>query len=402
MSFLGPRTARDGGGRALGPLSVRHVRWVDFDWPALLVALGLLAFGLVFLSAMSGAESELGRDRVRIESHLQKLAVALPFLALGVLVRPRFLRRNAARVYALCVLLLVAVALFGQVRNNARRWIETPIFDLQPSELAKLGLVLVLARALCRNRLRTPGEWALPLLLALVPMGLVALQPDLGTALTVVPITLGMMYLAGARASVLLSMLLLAGAGGYLGWRYEIGVRDYQAERIDTWLASLDAESLIEAKRGPAFHAYHARLSIGDGGLFGAGLGRGIANETGILPERASDSIFAVIAGEAGFVGAVALLFLYALLVVLLMRSAGELRDRFARLVVGGVALYFAAHLFIHTGVNLGLLPMTGLTLPLISTGGSSMLASCLALGLALGLAANAEPTLDEDAFRSY
>lgn len=388
------------GGR--GPLSFRHVRWEELDWHTLFVAFALLAFGLMFLNAMAIADAASEGRRISFESHLSKLAVAIPCLVIGLVVRPRWLREHASALYAGCILLLLAVPFLGDDRNNARRWIETPVFDLQPSELAKLGLILVLARVLHRNRLATPEDWFKPVALALLPMGLVALQPDLGTALSVVPITLGMLYLAGARGRYLIGAVVLALVGGFLAWKYEIGIRDYQAERIDVWVESMEPAALIEGRRGPGFHAYHARVAIGNGGLLGTGLGQGVANETSILPERESDSIFAVLAEEGGLVGAGALVALYALLIVLLMARAGTLRDRFARLVVGGVALYFAAHLFIHTGVNLGLIPMTGITLPLLSTGGSSMLATFMALGLALGLAANVEPSLDQDAYRSY
>ena len=393
---------RRGGAAARGPLSFHQLRWHDFDWHILLVALSLLVFGLLFLNAMALADGEQGREDVRIDAHLQKLLVGLPFLVLGTLTRARTLRRNAIRLYAAAVALLLAVPFIGDVRNNAQRWIETPVFDIQPSEFAKLALILVLARVLERNRLERWRDWWPPLLLAAAPMALVVLQPDLGTAMTIVPVTLGMLHLAGARTRVLVGFLVLVGLAGFTAWRLDVGFQGYQAERIETWQESFDADSLIEGRRGAAFHQYHARLAIGNGGLLGKGLGRGIANRTGILPERDSDSIFAVICEEGGLVGAGALVLLYLLLIVLLRTSAAGLRDRFARLTVGGVALYFAAHLFFHTGVNLGLLPMTGLTLPLLSTGGSSMLVTFLALGIALGLGASHEPALDRDAFRSY
>ena len=187
---------------------------------------------------------------------------------------------------------------------------------------------------------------------------------------------------------------------GGLAWRFE-WVQGYQKKRIDTWAAGLDPNTLIENKNGAAFHTYQARVAIGNGGMWGTGLGRGVANEAGHLPERESDSIFAVIAEEGGFSGALLLVGAYLVFSGLLLAAAGRTRERFSRLVVAGVALYFAAHFFLNTGVNLGLLPMTGLTLPLVSTGGSSMLASFLALGLALGISSRQEPTLDSDAFRA-
>lgn len=142
-------------------------------------------------------------------------------------------------------------------------------------------------------------------------------------------------------------------------------------------------------------------MAIGNGGWHGTGLGEGIANRAGHLPKRESDSIFAVVAEEGGLVGAAALIALYALLVALVLLAAGRVRERFARLLVGGIGLYFGAHFAIHVGVNVGLLPMTGPPLPLISTGGSSLLTTFLALGLALGAPAHWDPSLDEDAFRA-
>jgi rod shape determining protein RodA len=385
-----------------GMLSVHWVRWNDMGWHTLFVGFLLLGVGILFLGEMAAADDFHERPGLRLEGHLKKLLVAAPCLLIGILARPSWLRKHAWLLYFMAIALLVAVPIIGDERNGARRWIETPVFDLQPSEFAKLALILVLARVLHRNRLHSVGDWGKPLMLALLPMGLVVLQPDLGTAMTIVPVTLGLLYLAGARGPAVIA-LLLAGVGlGVCAWQFEFGVKDYQAERIDTWYESIDAQALIDGRKGPAYHSYHARMTIGNGHLVGRGLGNGVANRTGILPERESDSIFAVIAEETGFVGGVSVLILYGLLVVLLMLGAGELRDRFTRMVVGGVAIYFGSHVFVHAGVNLGLLPMTGLTLPLISTGGSSLLVSLMALGLAIGLSANQEPSLDGDAFKRY
>ena len=390
--------------RAFGaprPFALGSVRWSEVDWHILAVAMTLLAFGLIFLKAMADAGANVGNGEIRFEGHLRKVAVSLPAIALGFLLRPRWLKSQAYLLYAGCIVLLLLVPIIGEERNNAVRWIPTPVFDLQPSELAKIGVILALGRALSRNRLKRSDDWWPPLLLALLPMGLVATQPDLGTALTMVPVTLGMLYLAGARARVIGRFVMGVAIVGVLAFQLE-WVKSYQLDRIDTWLESYEAQNLIDGKRGSAFHLYQARLAIGNGGLSGQGLGQGIANETGYLPERDSDSIFAVIAEESGFYGSASLLLLYTVLVLLLMERASVIRDRFARIVIGGIAIYFGAHMVINVSVNLGLMPMTGLTLPLFSTGGSSLLASFLALGLALGLASHHEPSLDADAFSRY
>jgi len=383
------------------PFSLGGVRWGEVDWHILATALALLGVGLIFLSAMGGGGAALSPKDIDFGGHLKKLAVSLPAIAFGFLLRPRWLRSQAWLIYSACIGLLLLVPIIGLERNNARRWIETPAFDLQPSELAKVAVIVMLGRVLHRNRLARGRDWIAPLVVALLPMGLVALQPDLGTALTMVPVTLGMLYLAGARASIIGRFVLGVGLLGFLS--FQLGwVHGYQAERIDTWLESYEADNLIEARRGGAFHLYQARVAMGNGGVLGTGLGRGIANETGYLPERESDSIFAVMAEESGFLGAIALLSVYTLLVLLMMGRASTMRDRFSRLVVGGISIYFASHMFINVSVNLGILPMTGLTLPLFSTGGSSLLASFTALGLALGLASHQEPLLDGDSFSDY
>jgi len=377
------------------------IPWLRIDWHVLFLAGVLVATGLLFVRTMELADVRFGREGVSFGSHLKKVVVAMPFLFVGFFARPRWIRRNAWVFYVGAMALLVLVPIVGEERNNARRWIQLPLgFDIQPSELAKLGLIVALARVLYRTRMQRTADWVRVGSLALVPMVLVAAQPDLGTAITIVPISLGMAWLAGARlravAFVVLGGLTLGGLAWQLEW-----VEGYQKKRLDVWAAAFDNEALIEGRNGPAFHAYMNRVAIGNGGTYGRGLGGGVANEAGHLPERDCDSIFAVVAEEGGFVGATGLIAAYALFGTFLLLASGQVRERFARLLVGGVGLYFLSHFFINVGVNLGLLPMTGLPLPLISTGGSSLLASFLALGLALGVSARREATLDRDAFRS-
>ncbi len=388
-------------------LSVRHLRWLEVDWHILLVACALLSIGLVLIHAMDSADQLYGRDgrnTVDFARHLKTVIVALPAFAIGLFLRPRWVRRNAWLLYGASLVLLVLVFMpgIGGERNNAARWIPLPLlrFDLQPSEPAKLGVILILASVLHQSSLKHFSDWLRPGLFALIPMGLVALQPDLGTAMTLAPITLGMFYVAGVRARSLLAMI--AGVILLAVLAFQVGLlHDYQLQRVETWLGSWEPDSLIRGRNGPAFHTYHARVAIGNGGWFGKGLGQGVANEAAHLPERDCDSVFAVAAEEAGFVGTSGLIGLYALLIILVFHSASQVRERFSRLVVAGIGIYFAAHLFVNVGVNLGLVPMTGMTLPLLSTGGSSLATSFLALGLALGLASHHEPSLDKDAFHA-
>ena len=394
MSWDGQRPMR--GLRA----AILRPHWGQVDWPVFFVALLLLMIGIMFQGAMAAVDDPEVAT-APISSHLKKVAVALPVLFAGLLVRPRWLHRHAYVVYGVSLFLLLLVPLVGEVRNNARRWIELPLgFDLQPSELVKVALVVALASALYRNRLERARDWILPGVLALVPMGLVAKQPDLGTALSIAPITLGMAYLAGARARAILGLLLLGGLAFALAWELDL-IEDYQKERVDTWLETFEADALIADKQGASYQIYQARISIGHGGVLGRGLGHGIANQTGHLPERESDSVFAVVAEEAGLLGATGVLGAYLALIGLILRRAGRVRERFSRLVVGGLALVFTSHVCLHCGVMLGLLPLTGLTLPFLSTGGSALLTACAAVGLALGLGTHHERGLDSDSFRA-
>ncbi len=385
------------------PWSLSNVRWFAVDWHIFILAGILLGCGMLFLSAMDSAEDAHLRiaGGVNYAGHREKVLLTAPLILFGMLLRPAWVKRYSPLIYAGSIGLLFAVMFIGNERNNARRWIQLPKFDLQPSELAKLGLILILARLLSSNRLEKGKDWIAPLMVAGLPILLVAAQPDLGTAMTLIPITLGMLYLAGARARMLTGFILcgvLLGVGAHSAGL----VKDYQWRRVETWAASYQPDDLIAMKNGSGYHQYQARLTIGNGDLWGRGLGQGVANSAGHLPERDSDSIFAVIAEEGGFFGAALLLVMYSGLVLFLMMSASSLRDRFSRLVVGGIAISFGAHVFIHVAVNVGLLPMTGLTLPLISAGGSSLLTTFLALGLALGLSSHHQRSLDQDAFRSF
>ncbi len=390
------------GTRALdsGPKRRRGLPLERFGWHVLLLALVLLGIGMLLIRSMDQVGALYGNLDVSFEGHLLKVAVASPMLIAALFMKPSWLRRNAWTIYGIAIIALILVPIIGEERNNARRWIPTPIgFDLQPSEFAKIALIVALAKLLRRNRLRSFTDWLAPVAVALVPMLLVAAQPDLGTALTIVPITVGLFYMAGASGRVMGGLLLCGLAAGYSAYRFEL-VQDYQLRRIHTWVDTYPADELVRERNGPSFHVYMSRVSIGNGGLHGTGLGQGVATRAAHLPERESDSIFCVVAEEGGFYGVSAFVAIYVGLILLLLRLGAEIRDRFARFVVAGVGLYFAAHFFINAGVNLGLVPMTGLPLPLLSTGGSSLMATFAAVGLALGTAARHEPSLDREAFR--
>jgi rod shape determining protein RodA len=331
------------------------------------------------------------------EGHVIRLAAASIAAIFAAAYGARRWQDSAWFFYGTSLALLVLVLLVGRATNNANRWLDLAGgFKLQPSELMKLGLMLALARWFSekRNAPAKMGDLFVPGLMTAIPAGLVLLQPDLGTALTFGPVFLGMSWVAGAPWKLLKWFLLVPLAIFPFAL---FAVHDYQLERIDIWW---NQDSLTQEQKNDAgYHLWHSKLAIGSGGMNGAGWAQGPENRLDRLPERHNDFIFPVIAEEWGFVGATTFLGLYALLVLSAFSAARRYRDPFTRFVVAGVGMHFAVHLCLNVGVTLGVFPTTGLPLPMVSFGGTSMLVSGLAIGLALAVGASKAPVFSNRAF---
>ncbi len=368
----------------------------SLDWHILAAAVALMAVGLCFVWSAT-----LFMDKIAhgFSAQFSRIALSLPFLFLGFFIPLSWVKRNAFLIYAGAIVLLLGLFFFGLERNNARRWfLIGGSFTIQPSEFMKLGMILALANWLMyRRRCETFGKVFLTLLLIGGPALLILKQPDLGTALVLLPIGFSMLFVAGARIRHLiwigLCVLLLAPVG-YLF------LKPYQKERVEVWLRQ--DELTAQEKRNQGYHLYNAKISIGSGGWIGQGLGRGLQNQYDLLPERHTDFIAALMGEELGFLGLVSILLLYFLLVVLLFSLSMRLREPFSRLLVVGVAAFFMTHLFINVGVASGFLPTTGVTLPLISYGGSSTMTSFAALGLALNAGSRRQREFGEEGFEGY
>jgi rod shape determining protein RodA len=279
-------------------------------------------------------------------------------------------------LYLVNIGLLVLVDIIGRVSYGAQRAISLELFDVQPSELAKLLLVITLAKFLADHR-QEIGQlrvFLASLLQAIIPIVLVLLQPDLGTALILAAIWLGMIFLAGAP---LRHLALLAGAAIMstpLIWQY--GLQDYHRQRVLTFLDPL------RDPLGQGYNIIQSRISVGSGGWFGRGFLSGTQSQLHFLRVQYSEYIFSVLGEELGFVGALLLLLLFAVLIFRGLRIASLAQDDLGRLAAGGIAVWLICQFFINVGMNVGLLPVTGITLPFISYGGSSLVTILLALGL--------------------
>jgi rod shape determining protein RodA len=375
-------------GRGLvGPREHEGFRW-RVDWVIAGTALALSLIGaLLVWSATRPRLLDAGADPDSfLRRHLVNLAIGLVLCLVFTLVDYRALRAYAPLIYVASCLGLVAVLLIGSTINGAHSWIVLGGgFQVQPSEFAKVALVAGMAVLLAERRTQEHASRGadVPLVLALaaVPLGLVMLQPDLGTAMVFVFTVLGVLLLAGAPARWL-GGLVLAGVLVIYG-AISLGVlKDYQLERFKAFTQQ-DQDTL-----GSAYNITQARIAIGNGGLTGTGLFHGTQTTGRFVPEQQTDFVFTVAGEELGLVGAGGIILLFGLLLWRTLRLAGRSPDLFGRLVAGGVACWFAFQTFVNIGMTLGIMPITGLPLPFVSYGGSAMFANWMAIGLLLNVGA--------------
>jgi rod shape determining protein RodA len=373
-------------GRGLVGRRERESLWWRVDWviagSALL--LSLLGALLVWSATKPRLLETGGSPNAYLDRHLVNLAIGLALGVVFAMVDYRALRAYAPLIYVASCLGLIAVLLVGTTINGAHSWIVLGGgFQIQPSEFAKVSLVAGMAVLLAERRTqeRASRGTDVPLVLALaaVPLGLVMLQPDLGTAMVFVFTVLGVLLLAGAPARWL-GGLILAGVLVIYG-AISLGVlKDYQLERFKAF-TNQDQDQL-----GAAYNITQARIAIGNGGLTGTGLFHGSQTTGKFVPEQQTDFVFTVAGEELGLVGAGGIILLFGLLLWRTLRLAGRSPDLFGRLVAGGVACWFAFQTFVNIGMTLGIMPITGLPLPFVSYGGSAMFANWMAVGLLLNV----------------
>ncbi|GAA1144533.1 rod shape-determining protein RodA [Ornithinicoccus hortensis] len=353
------------------------MRFLRADWGLYVAALGLSLVGAVLV--WSATHHTVGPAlAVR---HLINTTIGLGLALVLVRTDVRWLRAAAPWVYlaGLAGLLLVLSPL-GVTVNGSRSWIHLPGgFSLQPAELSKIALVIGLAMILAegRDRQRPPRarEVLTAWVLAGIPIGLILLQPDLGTALVLGFLTIGVVAASGAARGWTVAAVAGVVAAVWAALAVPL-LEDYQVDRL---LAFLDPELDPE---GIGYQTRQVRLAIGSGGWEGAGLGEGLQTQGGFIPYQYTDFIFSVAGEELGFWGAAGLVALLGFLIVRALWVALHSEDRFGRLVAVGVASWFAFQTFQNIGMNLGVMPVTGLPLPFLSYGGSSMFACWLAIGL--------------------
>ena len=340
----------------------------------LMAALALtIALGIIVVYSASGGSSfdrAVGQGR--------NLAVALVALWIFAHIHPQLLMRLALPVYLVGLGLLVGVALFGEIRNGARRWLSLGFTTIQPSEVMKIAVPLVLAWYFHRReeglRLR---DFAIAAILLAIPVGLIVRQPDLGTALLVFASGFFVIFLAGLSWKILVAMVVAGAASLPFLWSM---LHDYQRQRVLTLL------NPMEDPLGSGYHIIQSTIAIGSGGILGKGWLNGTQAQLDFVPERSTDFILAVFGEEFGLVGNVLLIALYVLIIARGFMIAASASTVFSRLAAGAITLTFFTYAFVNMGMVSGILPVVGVPLPLISYGGTALLSMLTAFGILMSI----------------
>jgi rod shape determining protein RodA len=353
------------------------------DWTLVLCAVALSAIGAVLVwSATRNNLAAKGLDpNTFLKRHVLNVAIGLALGSVAALVDYRMLRAYAPIVYvASCAGLVAVLSPLGSTINHAHSWIVIGGgFQVQPSEFAKVALVVVMAMILGEKRDNETdprdGDVLLVLALAAVPMGLILLQPDFGTMMVFVFVILGVLAVSGAPTRWVAGLVLLGALGGFGILHFHL-LRTYQEKRL-TAFANPDADP-----QHTGYNVKQAKIAIGSGRMTGKGLFQGTQTNGQFVPEQQTDFVFTVAGEELGFVGAGSILLLLGVLLWRGIRIAMNAGDMFGALVGAGVVSWFAFQSFVNIGMTLGIMPVTGLPLPFVSYGGSSMFANMMAVGL--------------------
>jgi len=347
----------------------------QLNWGLMLLILVTAFVGLATLYSISGGSTETWVSRQMV-----RFGVGFFLMLVVALVDIRFWLRSAFLIYGAALVLLVAVEVVGVVGMGAQRWVDLGPFQLQPSEVMKIALVLALARyfhGIAHEEITQMRWLVVPSIMAIVPVALVLRQPDLGTALLLLIGAVSLFFLAGVRIWIFGAGILAALAAIPFAWHY---LRDYQRERILTFL-NPERDPL-----GAGYHILQSKIALGSGGMFGKGFQQGTQSHLNFLPEMQTDFIFTSLAEEFGLMGALGLLALYVCMLAYAVAIALRSRSQFGRLLSMGIAATFFVYFFINIAMVTGLVPVVGVPLPLVSYGGTAMVTILVGFGLVMSV----------------
>lgn len=363
----------------------------NIDWLLVAFIVPIVSAGLITMSSFTGDGGLFARQ-------LTWALISLGFFFGLSFVDFRFLKQSnlLLGIYTFFVLLLILLFIAGTTIKGAKGWFDLGFFSFQPVEFMKLALILVLAKYFSRRHveIKNVKHVLISAVYMLIPFGLVFLQPDFGSAIIILVIWLGMTLVSGISKK---HLAIVIGSGIIIFLIMWFGVlQSYQKNRIMSFLHPL------ADIQGTGYNAYQSTIAVGSGQLLGKGVGYGTQSRLQFLPEYETDFIFAAYAEEWGFVGSVLLLLLYVLVIWRILRSAQYGASNFEILFSLGLAVMFVAHIIINVGMNIGLLPVTGITLPFMSHGGSHLLTSFVGLGILMGLRKNERAIHKDDMTKEF
>lgn len=331
-----------------------------------------LLVGLFVLYSASGQSFD------RVGSQFANIMVAIGIMWVAANIPPQHLERIALPLYALGLLLLLGVALFGEISHGARRWLHLGVARIQPSELMKIAVPMLLAWYFARRETSIKlTDHAIGAVLLFIPVAFIMKQPDLGTSLLIGASGFFVLFLAGLSWRLLIGGAVVAGLMAPIFWSL---LHDYQRRRI---------EILFDPQQDPlgaGYHTIQATIAIGSGGIAGKGWLNGTQAQLDFLPERTTDFIFAVFGEEFGLLGNLLLLFLFTLVIARGLVIAAQAQNMFCRLLAGSITLTFFTYVFVNMGMVSGILPVVGVPLPLISYGGTSLVTLMLGFGILMSI----------------
>jgi rod shape determining protein RodA len=359
----------------IGGRRSRGGMWRSIDWTLLLATLPIVAAGLFTMNSFAS-------ENYFFDKQIIWAGIALAVFFALALFDYHFLRRTSviASLYVAAIVVLLLVFVFGTIAKGAQARFDFGSFALQPADPMKLVVILVLAKYFSRRHVEIAHIRHILVsgVYAIIPFILIFLQPDLGSAIILGAIWLGMVLVAGISLRHLLTVFLIAALVGAGLWLFAL--RPYQKQRVLTFIHPLTDI------RGAGYNAFQSTVAVGSGQIFGKGVGYGTQSRLQFLPEYETDFIFAAFAEEWGFFGVLIIFVLYGIVLWRILMSALHGESNFEMLFASGLAIYFLSHLIIHIGFNVGLLPVTGITIPFMSYGGSHLLTEYAGLGILMGM----------------
>lgn len=348
----------------------------EFYYPMLLMTLGITILGIAFIYSTThdSASSDL------FIRQIIWMIIGLVLIYFLNRIDYNIVARYSPILYLLILGLLIVLVAAGQLIGGVKSWFYFRWIALQPSEFGKIVFILFLSKYVAElgKAQLSLRDIIKPTIFLILPVGLIALQPDLGTAATYIPIFFGIIFVARLRLRVIISLILLFVISVFFSWSYVL--KPYQKQRITTFLEP------EKHKKEAGYQIYQSKIAIGSGGIWGKGYLKGTQSQLKFVPEQHTDFIFSVLAEETGFIGVLAVLSLYLGLITSFITTAATARDKLGVFIATGFAFLFAFHFFINVGMVVGLMPTTGIPLPLFSYGGSSLLSFYIGIGIVMSI----------------